>query len=174
VLSLRNNVLTNLSSVHKVEGQGLTFSQGDSTVRIPLAFSSLIFTGDLVATQHCQNLRKTTYTKTYAGKYSVTFTGVTLSATVTLERHAGLCVTVQPMNIEVKDIIIDGTANGLPPNLENWWLLLANSKKVYYQLKAMLAEERVRVFGAKWIESVINRELVPYSPAGLPHVSARR
>lgn len=165
LLSLRNNVLTNLSSVCKVEGQELTVSNDDSLVRIPLAFSSLILSGDLYATQPCLNFEKKPYTKTYTGRYSVTLTGVRLIITATIRSGSPLSVNVHPFEIDVTGIAIEGAANETPPNLEKWWLLLANSKQVIAKLKSMLTEERTGTLAARWAQSVINRELARLSLA---------
>lgn len=165
LLSLRNNELANLSSVGKAEGQQLTFSNDDSAVRIPLSFSSLILSGNLIATQPCRDFEQKAYTKTYTGNYTATLAGVNVLITLTINSVPPLSVNVRPVEIDVTDIAITGAVDEAPPNLEHWWLLLANSKKVTGKLKSMLAQEKTGVLAAAWAEFVINRELARLSLA---------
>lgn len=149
-----NNVITNLSAVS--QGGPLVFTEQDSVIQLPLSFSSIILNGDLLAIQPCQDINNNNYTKTWTGKYTVTASELSVTATITLSLGTVITAVVHPITVTQPTIAITGTVENPPPNLENWWVELANSPQVVGQIQAAITEGLASSESERWIESVIN------------------
>jgi len=131
-----------------------------------------VVNGDLLLDQPCKNAQDNPYVQPFTGTFSATANNLTLIATVTLHLGPPVTGTVHPIvlafpsqSLEPRDtngppnqpdIVLNGTVANPPPNLETWWVELANSPQIVSAVKSALEAGVASAQAEQWIESILN------------------